>query len=124
MNKYQAELNKAFSELRKMGYIARQNFECCGSCAGYAIAEKASEMVSAGRKAPRGAVYYHRQSGGCRDAGENFYIYFGQIDTSEHGEIGIETEEVGKEVMEVFERNGIKARWNGDPNEAILVVQE
>jgi hypothetical protein len=44
-------LNEAFKDLRKSGYFARQNFQCCQSCAWAAIPEEKEEKV----------VFYHQQ---------------------------------------------------------------
>ena len=46
-----AKLNKAFRELRKKGYTAKQNFLCCQNCAWHALSDKEAEK----------AVFYHRQ---------------------------------------------------------------
>ena len=50
-------IGKAFAALRRQGYIARQNYLCCGTCAGAAIATDIKEK----RLKPRGAVFYTKQ---------------------------------------------------------------
>jgi hypothetical protein len=44
-------LTKAFAELRKNGYFAKQNFLCCQSCGWAELSEKEAEKV----------VFYHNQ---------------------------------------------------------------
>lgn len=52
-----ALLNKAFADLRKQGFLARQNFMCCGGCAssalGQIVREKPGKYL--------GVLYYHSQ---------------------------------------------------------------
>jgi len=45
------KITKAFKEIRKNGYFARQNFLCCQSCGWASIPEQKVEK----------AVFYHRQ---------------------------------------------------------------
>lgn len=51
MNKFKEQLNTSFKELRKKGYFARQNFQCCQSC-GWSMVPNEKEKE---------AVFYHRQ---------------------------------------------------------------
>lgn len=48
---FKVELTKAFKDLRKAGFFARQNFMCCQNCGWSAIPENKSER----------AVFYHSQ---------------------------------------------------------------
>jgi len=48
---FKANLNNAFKALRKEGYWARQNWQCCQSCGWAAVPDEKSEM----------AVFYHAQ---------------------------------------------------------------
>ena len=49
MNK--TNLTKAFKELRKNGYFAKQNWKCCQSCGWAAMTDEEAEK----------AVFYHKQ---------------------------------------------------------------
>jgi hypothetical protein len=114
------KLNQAFRELRVMGYIARQGYKCCSSCAGYALTETAVAQVEKGRTV-RGAVFYHKQD---RERFLNdgpLHIRFSNLDSTQNGLIGINTVEIGKEVVEVFKKHGIQTRWDGSPNSTITV---
>jgi hypothetical protein len=44
-------LTKAFAELRKNGYFAKQNFLCCQSCGWAALSDEEA----------KNAVFYHNQ---------------------------------------------------------------
>jgi hypothetical protein len=114
-------LNEAFKALRKHGLIARQNYLCCGTCAGYKIACDAENLVDKG-KAVAGAVFYHKQAGDRLREGKGFYVNFGTLDTQKHGTIGTMTdEEIGRLVVREFEAARLKVTWNGNTNQAILV---
>jgi hypothetical protein len=54
------KLDAAFEALTQAGFLARQNFMCCGNCAGTALANEAEELVDAGMT-PKGAVFFHQQ---------------------------------------------------------------
>jgi hypothetical protein len=114
-------LNEAFRALRKHGLIARQNFMCCGGCAGCALANEAEKLVDLG-KTVAGAVFYHKQSGDRLREGKGFYVNFGTLDTQKHGVIGTMTdEEIGRLVVKEFEAARLKVEWNGDASMSILV---
>lgn len=59
MNTTKEKVTKAFAELRKAGYFARQNFLCCQSC-GWAAVPEGQEKV----------VFYHRQDNDSWDGSE------------------------------------------------------
>jgi hypothetical protein len=48
---FKSKLNNAFSKLRKAGYIAKQNFMCCNSCAWAEFSEEVEKVV-----------FYHAQN--------------------------------------------------------------
>lgn len=116
-------LNKAFKELRKRGYLARQNFMCCSNCAGTALADAATKLKDKGKDV-RGCVFYHHQDAAalrydpCKFSWrrrpyqfERMMIRFGSLDTTKYGEIGLPTLEVGKEVCSVFNTFGVPYEW-------------
>lgn len=123
MNTLSTRLRSAFNQLRKMGYLAKQNFSCCSNCAGYALTEEAVKKVQAG-KTIRGSVFYHAQDAASRDEGDDFYLSYGPLDSTELGQIGIDTEAVGQEVVKVMKENGVIVEWNGSGNTRILVKVE
>ena len=54
-------LREAFSNLRKQGYLARQRFSCCSSCAGSELACYVRDMQPRRSERVQGGVFYHRQ---------------------------------------------------------------
>jgi hypothetical protein len=113
-------LSRAFQALRKLGYLARRNYLCCSSCAGASLANEAERLLDAGAK-PRGAVFYHRQDTEAFRDGHHLRIRFGQLHTAKHGDIGLETQSIGQEVMGVLLKCGVAAEWDGNPNTTIMI---
>jgi hypothetical protein len=118
----QDKVTQAFKNLRKQGFIARQQFSCCGSCAGYAIATDVAAMTEAKRSKVKGAVFFTRQDvAELRRGAEGFYLKFGQVDPTGIGPIGLSTVEVGKAVVAALSTVGLKFEWSGDEHECIWV---
>ena len=116
-----ARLNQAFRALRKQGLIARQNFMCCGGCAGCQIANEAEKMVDQG-KTVAGGVFYHQQAGDRLREGKEFYVNFGTIDTVKHGVLGTMTDlAIGRLVVQEFTKARLRVKWEGAADKAILV---
>jgi hypothetical protein len=113
-------LNKAFADLRKRGYLARQCFSCCSSCAGYALTQEAVKKSTAG-KTVRGCVFYHRQDRDGFNESGTLLLRFGNMTSTQMGVIGIESKLVGDEVIEVLASHGIPTKWSGDPSACIEV---
>jgi hypothetical protein len=116
-------LNKAFAAMRAMGLIARQNYECCSSCAGYAITEDAVIRVNKGKKV-NGSVFYHHQDTESFLDGETLHIRFGQLDSQQLGPIGLDTTKVGALVLAALEAAGLEPYWNGSPDSTITLSPE
>lgn len=117
-----AALGEAFKRMRKAGLLARQRFECCGSCAGYAMAERATELVDKGKRDRiMGSVFYHRQDAADLDDRGFVYLAYGPLETAKHGTVGKPTEEVGKMVTRILAEVGLAFEWDGNPNTRILV---
>jgi hypothetical protein len=118
-----ANLTQAFADLRKMGFIAKQNFKCCNSCAGYKIAVDIGKMLNSGKKKEKitGCVYYNKQSGKSMQDGHSFYLQFGQVNVEEWGDIGLLTVECGKLIVQALTKNDIEVEWDGTEDCAILV---
>lgn len=126
------KLNAAFSSLRKEGFIAKQSFKCCGSCAGYDIATKVKEMTPAKRERVKGTVFYTRQDAAAlrgderrwpyRGGSSKLYLAYGQVSVHEMGDFGLPTEVAGRKVVEALTAAGLEVEWNGSPDEKIVVV--
>jgi len=89
-------LNKAFKELRKNGYFARQNFLCCQSCGWSAIPEGKDDK----------AVFYHNQETENKKQGEPIYLCW-------DGD--------GNEIVRIFSNNGILSKWDGSKDKRIII---
>lgn len=120
-----AKLTAAFATLRKQGFIARQNFSCCGSCAGYEIAEYVKELSPARQAKVKGAITYNRQSAENafhpRWGNGHLYIGFGPVSVHEVGQFGLPTVEVGNALKAALEEQGLTVEWDGDPDKRIGV---
>ncbi len=115
-------LNLAFKLMRQHGLIARQNFSCCGGCAGYEIATQVAEMSIEERAKVKGTVFYHRQdAANLRDEGE-CYLAYGQLELKEHGPIGLPTVEVGQLVAQCLTDAEVPFEWDGNPDTRIFVT--
>lgn len=115
-------LSKAFADLNRQGFIAREDYECCSGCGGGAITGEAEEIVRRTQKNPLGACFYHRQDAESRDEGRNFYLTFGDLNSQKLGHMGLSTEEVGKRVVETLKKYGIGFEWSGDPEQRIEIL--
>lgn len=121
------KLNAAFRALRKRGYIARQSFSCCLTCAGCELSGMLKEAHETGKPLPRGAVYYHRQDAErLRETGRSMLRY-GRVEWwGGDGEAPalttpLSTDQVAVEVMEELERAGVPAKWDGDTARCIEI---
>lgn len=115
---WKSRLNKAFTQMRKSGLLAYQNFSCCMTCGCYELAEKAKTM----EKQPIGYVFYRRQNGDRirRDEqmGEtpSVYLAFGTY-VSEWS-----AKQIADLVIGCLTANGLTVEWNGDVCKRILVI--
>ena len=114
-------LKKAFKDLRKEDkLLARMNFLCCSTCAGYELATIATNLYEKGKKV-NGCVFWNRQSHRTFLEKGKLSLQYGPLHTEKFGVIGLDTKEVGKIVCKKLEKYGIKYEWNGDPDRTILV---
>ena len=120
-------LNKVFKELRKRGLIARQNFSCCGGCAGSELATWYGELRKAGKgEKYKGLVFYHRQNTEhLRNDGETMLAYgdlsyYGSGDKPEF-KTPLSTKEVGDILADVLKQENMYYEWDGDPGSKILI---
>lgn len=125
-----ARLNKAFKALRNRGYLARQAFSCCGSCAGYAIANEVDSWSPARQAKLVGAVYYHTQDADAvkldRKQVGRLHIRYGQVEVnSDNGTTQTfgtkDRKAIGDEVAALLREHGLCVEWDGNPDTAIVV---
>lgn len=110
-------ITAAFAALRKQGFIARQHFSCCSSCASYELCEKVSEMPAAKRAKVKGVVFTTRQDRGAR----TLYIKHGPLETTKWGTIGLSEQEVGQHLFDALIAQGLDPQWDGNPRNCIEV---
>jgi hypothetical protein len=91
-----SNLTKAFKELRKEGYFARQNWKCCNSCGWEAIPDEQAKH----------AVFYYAQNAN---------------DLKEHGFCHLSWDGDGKKIVKILKANGLKVTWNGSKAQKIKV---
>jgi hypothetical protein len=117
------------AEMRKLGYVARANFMCCGGCAGSAISGDITKKVLAGKKTlPTGSIFWHRQDEDrFREHGE-LNIRYGRIECWDEDKCIWRSELPDSYVGHLLERKlkekGLKVEWSGDPDETITVHAE
>ncbi len=114
-------LLQAFEDLRKQGLIARANFRCCQSCAGYEISEKVSKMSKEEAGKVKGCVYWHQQDEDNLKERGSLYLAYGNLETTGNGTVGLPTVEVGKMVVETLKRYGLSVEWDGSEGSRIQV---
>lgn len=124
-----ARLTKAFRYLRKQnGILAKQNFMCCGGCAGHALADRITEENAAKPGRWNGSVYYHRQNNDSLIELGEVYIHFGHADGCRDASNVIkdenrpnDTKAIGQCAKEALEHFGLTVEWDGTENTCILV---
>lgn len=90
-------LTKAFKELRKAGYFARQNFSCCQSCGWSEVPENTNK-----------AVFYHAQDNYDKNNGRPFYLSWSGN---------------GYEICNILEKNGVTTDWNEKDSTRIKITK-
>ena len=127
--------NELFRLLRKEGLIARQNFSCCGGCAGYELAEEYAAARKAGKgQKIKGVVFYHRQDADTLRRTGATYVRFGKIlsygDTPPNAdgsprkpqfETPLSDVEVGEIMKRCLDQVGLEYSWNGDPSQCFYI---
>lgn len=116
-----AKLNVAFSLMRKAGLVARQNFSCCGNCAGYELTTDIVALPSKKRAKVKGVCFYHRQDAERLNRGDDLMLRYGPVDSTEHGQIGLEAVQVGRLVTSCLTQAGLAWEWDGSASQCILV---
>ena len=89
-------LTKAFAELRKNGYFAKQNFLCCQSCGWAALSDEEA----------RNTVFYHNQD---------------YRDLKQHQDLYLAWSGDGDYIAQTLRNFGMEVDWDGTPNTRIAV---
>ena len=89
-------LSKAFAELRKNGYFAKQNFWCCQSCGWAALTDEQAER----------AVFYNAQDYSDYKRGHDVYLSWA-------GD--------GEFISQILTKHNLELEWDGSPSHRIIV---
>ncbi|MDN3297342.1 hypothetical protein QWM81_25520 [Streptomyces ficellus] len=103
-------ISRAFAALEGRGIVARENFTCCRACG-------LSEIAGEGDEGSRGFVFFHSQCTEGAAAGHGLYLLYGGFDGS-----AATTAAVGREVVAALGEEGLTVRWDGSPDQAIIVT--
>ena len=115
-------ISKAFQALRSQGFIARQSFMCCGSCAGAELSNRVEHYSDDIRGKCKGCVFYtQQQAAAARDGADQIYLSYGPLHTDKAGTVGLSAEEVGRAVAGALHEAGVTFEWNGDGGQSIVV---
>lgn len=105
MNKTDKQvLNDVFRELRKKGFVARQNYWCCQSCAWSAVESEYDTNDDSN------IVFYHNQDA---DAFEN-----GNLESI----LYLAWQGDGETIRDTFEDYGFNVAWDGTKNKRIGIL--
>jgi hypothetical protein len=116
-------LDSAFRALRKLGYIARRNFSCCGGCASYELGTMLDEDES-----KIGAVYYHQQDAEHLQRGaESVYLGYGGRSKVDGEEVSDRLQDVvgrmvGRDIVATLHAYGLSSEWDGEVSTRIKVL--
>lgn len=108
-----------FPELRKNGLLARMNFECCSSCASYALCEDMKKINArqSRKKNIIGAVFYNRQDEDhLKNTGIVYLKYMAAKEDDDADAIAI-----GILIKKLAEKFNLKVTWDGSPFKAIMI---
>lgn len=122
VNETREKVKEALCELRKQGFIVRMNYLCCGNCAGYAIANKTEKLSKSKRSKVKGAIFWTKQDDTAFYQTGELFIYYGDIDTTKHGLIGLSTVDIGRIIVKKLKEKGLKVIWNEDPSNRIKIT--
>lgn len=92
-----SNLNKAFKNLRKAGYFAKQNFTCCQTCGWSEVPDNIDNVV-----------FYHAQDNEDKIKGNPFYLSWSGN---------------GKEICKILNDSGVSTTWCGNDNKRILITK-
>jgi hypothetical protein len=96
MPQAKSAITKAFAALRKAGYFAKQNWQCCQSCGFAAVPEGKTQIV-----------FYHAQD---------------RTTLNEQGKCYLSWSGDGKEITKILNENGVETEWDGNDNTRILIT--
>lgn len=127
------QINTLFSKLRSNLLVAKQNFQCCQTCAIYEIEQERQKTLTENTKHAKriGYVFYHAQDAEFAfgepvksDHGyllsttmkDDLYLSFGSWDGDYDKNI-----EIGNIICKTIKDCGLVYSWNGSPDKRIIV---
>lgn len=114
-----AKITRAFQELRRKGYVALQNFSCCGSCAAYEIGQRLKDK---GIPEPLWkAVHYNRQSNDSFRAHRSWGRRRTELTHDLHSVLYLSWQGDASEIVSILKAQGLDARHDGDDARCIEI---
>ena len=110
-----------FRVLWKWCFLAEGNFMCCGGCAGYDLAIRATELKDKGIEV-KGAVFWHHPDESHFNRTGHLYLAYSSLGTGKYGNIGLPDVEIGRILEQELESAGLAVVWNGTIDERIEVI--
>ena len=106
---FKAEISELFRALRKKGFMAKQNYWCCGGCAMSAAGQEAEEQFNKGKAYESVALFHKQEAARIREGSDRCHIMFDSlIDNQDQAE-------VGKIIHDTAVELGMVVEWNGNP---------
>lgn len=123
--RFRQQLSEVFKQLRKRGFVARQYFSCCGSCASYEIA-----IEKDGANHGKRVAFTHAQDrDGVSDG--RMFVKYGVVISHAKDEVkplfasDLDEREAraaaGREVSEVAVAAGLTVEWDGTPEKTVVL---
>jgi len=115
----QTAITKAFKQLRKEGFAARENYMCCQGCGLAAIQEKYPKAIA--------YVFWHQQDNDDAMEGRNFHLAFGhKVKGTDDRWVENETLStlIGHHIVATLKAHGVETIWDGTNRTRIEVVNK
>ena len=104
-------LRLAFSEMRRYGILAEEDFLCCQNCGAHAMQKRAAEKFPEDAQ-PIGYCFFHGQD-------TDILIEEGRTMLAFNGFGPVDSYPVGNIIVDCLRRAGIRCMWNGDVTKRI-----
>lgn len=70
----------------------------------------------------KGAIFWHSQDEQDYQKNGRLSLAYGDLDTEQHGNIGLPTVETGRILATELQKEGLRVNWNGDASQRIEVL--
>jgi hypothetical protein len=109
--------------LKKEGFLARGNVECCLDCAWAEMYLRAAQRYDTSGVLARGCVFWHGGSDLEYDTTGRLYLHFGPaVDYDDPKDWAEETLQIGSLVCTRLREHGLTYAWDGEADACIEVV--